>query len=60
MPLAVDHLDQEAQLWYQLLKEEEEEVSWVSLREGLHAHHSPTLFLTISMENYLSQDKWVQ
>lgn len=60
MPLAVDHLDQEAQLWYQLLKEEEEEVSWVSLREGLHACHSPTLFLKISMENYLSQDKWVQ
>lgn len=36
------HLEGEAQLWYQLLKEEEEHITWEKLKEGLHRQYGPT------------------
>ena len=41
MPLAAYHLEGEAQLWYQLLKEEEEHITWEILKEGLHVRYGP-------------------
>ncbi|XP_050258944.1 uncharacterized protein LOC126703934 [Quercus robur] len=41
VPLVTYHLEGEAQLWYQILKEEEKEVTWLTLKEGLNA--SPTI-----------------
>lgn len=42
MPLEAYHLEGEAQFWYQLMKEEEEHVSWDTLKEGLHVRSGPT------------------
>ncbi|GMY34251.1 MDIS1-interacting receptor like kinase 2-like [Fagus crenata] len=41
--LAAYHLEGEAQLWYQLLKSEEE-ITWANLKEGLYARYGPTEF----------------
>ncbi|KAA8535649.1 hypothetical protein F0562_030652 [Nyssa sinensis] len=40
--LAAYHLEGDAQLWYQLLKEEGEVISWALLKEGLHARFGST------------------
>ncbi|KAA8523272.1 hypothetical protein F0562_009695 [Nyssa sinensis] len=42
--LAAYHLEGDAQLWYQLLKEEGEVITWALLKEGLHARFGPTEF----------------
>jgi hypothetical protein len=42
--LAAYHLEGEAQLLYQLFKESEEQVSWETLKNGLHVRHGPTQF----------------
>ncbi|KAA8525663.1 hypothetical protein F0562_007512 [Nyssa sinensis] len=42
--LAAYHLEGDAQLWYQLLKEEGEVITWAFLKEGLHARFGPTEF----------------
>jgi hypothetical protein len=42
--LAAYHLEGEAQLWYQLFKESEEQVSWETLRSELHVRYGPTQF----------------
>ena len=44
IPLAMYHLEGEAQLWYQILKEEEGEVTWLTLKEGLNSRYGPTEF----------------
>ncbi|RVW92477.1 hypothetical protein CK203_042670 [Vitis vinifera] len=43
VPLATYHLEGEAQLWYQILKEEGE-VTWLTLKEGLNSRYGPTEF----------------
>ncbi|RVW74901.1 hypothetical protein CK203_054589 [Vitis vinifera] len=43
VPLATYHLEGEAQLWYQILKEEGE-VAWLTLKEGLNSRYGPTKF----------------
>jgi hypothetical protein len=42
--LAAYYLEGEAQLWYQLFKESEEQVSWETLKDGLHVQYSATQF----------------
>ena len=42
--LATYHLEGEAQLWYQILKEEKGEVTWLTLKEGLNLRYGPTEF----------------
>jgi hypothetical protein len=42
--LAAFHLEGEAQLWYQLLKESDTAVEWEALKEGLHVRYEPTQF----------------
>ena len=42
--LAAYHLEGEAQLWYQLLKEEERVTTWPLLKGGLYTHYGPTEF----------------
>ena len=44
MPLAVYHLEGEAQLWYQLLKEEEQAITWNCLKKGLNVRYGPTQY----------------
>ena len=44
VPLATYHLEGEAQLWYHILKEEEGEVTWLMLKEGLNSRYGPTKF----------------
>ncbi|KAJ8753628.1 hypothetical protein K2173_025619 [Erythroxylum novogranatense] len=42
--LASFHLEGDAQLWYQLLKQEERTITWVELKEGLHSRYGPNQF----------------
>lgn len=44
MGLAAYHLEGEAQLWHQLFKESEEQVSWETLKDGLHVWYGATQF----------------
>jgi hypothetical protein len=45
LPLAAYHLKGDAQLWYQLYKEDDTgEFSWEALKKSLHARYGPTLF----------------
>ncbi|XP_057487988.1 uncharacterized protein LOC130774018 [Actinidia eriantha] len=44
VPLAAYHLENDAQLWYQLLREEGNPITWPLLKEGLHARFGPTDF----------------
>ena len=44
VPLATYHLQGEVQLWYQIIKEEEKEVTWPLLKEGLNSKYGPTEF----------------
>lgn len=44
IPLAAYHLEGEAQLWYQLFKESEEEPTWETMKDGLHARYGPMQF----------------
>jgi hypothetical protein len=44
MALAAFRLEGEAHLWYQLFKEAEENVSWETMKEGLHVWYGPTQF----------------
>lgn len=42
VPLTEYHLEGDAQLWYQLLNDQEELLTWKNLAEGLHAGYGPT------------------
>ncbi|KAA8548911.1 hypothetical protein F0562_000595 [Nyssa sinensis] len=42
--LASFHLEGDAQLWYQLLKQEMGVISWETFKEGLHSRYGPTQF----------------
>jgi hypothetical protein len=44
LPLTAYHLEGEAQLWYRLFKENEEEQTWEAMKDGLHIHYGPTQF----------------
>ncbi|KAA8542515.1 hypothetical protein F0562_023667 [Nyssa sinensis] len=44
VPLASFHLEGGAQLWYQLLKQEEDVMTWKEFTDGLHARYGPTQF----------------
>ena len=44
VPLVTYHLEGEAQLWYQILKEEEGEVTWLTLKERLNSRYGPMEF----------------
>lgn len=44
MGLATYHMEGEAQLWYQLFKESEEQVSWETLKDRLHVRYNATQF----------------
>ena len=44
VPLATYHLESEAQLCYQILKEEEGEVTWLTLKERLNSRYGSTEF----------------
>jgi hypothetical protein len=44
VPLAAYHLEEEAQLWYQLFWESDEALTWETLKEGMHARYGPTQF----------------
>ena len=45
LPLAAYHLEEEAQLWYQLLKDEGEELTWTTLKKGLYTRYGPTKYV---------------
>ena len=53
--LAAYHLEGEAQLWYQLLKEEERVITWPLLKEGLYKWDLTKLKQMGSMREYQSQ-----
>lgn len=40
--MATRHLEEEAQLWHQLLKDDEGQVSWDIFKEAMHARNCPT------------------
>ncbi|KAL5787735.1 hypothetical protein ACOSP7_004684 [Xanthoceras sorbifolium] len=42
--LAYFHLDEDAQLWYQTLKQEKGKLQWQDFSDGLHAQFGPTQF----------------
>ena len=42
VPLAVYHSEGEAQLWYRLLEEEQQAITWNCLEKGLNARYGPT------------------
>jgi hypothetical protein len=42
--LAAYHFEGEVQLWYQLYREANDNLTWDSLKEGLHVHYGPTLY----------------
>jgi hypothetical protein len=42
--LAAYHLEGEAQLWYQIFKEDEEDISWEKLKDTVHVRFGPTQF----------------
>lgn len=44
MALASFHLEEEAQLWYQLLQQDIEIITWASLKAGLMARYGPTQY----------------
>lgn len=44
LPLAAYHLEGEAQLWYQLFKESEDEPTWELMKNSLHVRYGPTQF----------------
>lgn len=54
VPLATYHLEGEAQLWYQILKEEGE-VTWLTLKEGLNSRYGPTEFDDLFLRSYKAQ-----
>ncbi|KAK0580835.1 hypothetical protein LWI29_006834 [Acer saccharum] len=43
--LASFHLEGDAQLWYQLLKQEKESITWAEFKEGLFARFGPNQFV---------------
>jgi hypothetical protein len=44
LPMAAYHLEEEAQMWYQLFRDSEETVTWESLKVALHIHYGLTVF----------------
>jgi hypothetical protein len=42
--MAAYHLEEEAQMWYQLFRDSEETVTWESLKVALHIHYGLTVF----------------
>lgn len=44
VPLASFNLEGDAQLWFQLMKEEHTVVTWADFKEGLHNRYGPTQF----------------
>jgi hypothetical protein len=44
LPMAAYHLEEEAQMWYQLFRDSEETVTWKSLKAALHIRYGPTVF----------------
>ncbi|GAV68292.1 hypothetical protein CFOL_v3_11795 [Cephalotus follicularis] len=44
VPLASFNLEGDTQLWYQLMKEEHEVVTWQVFKEGLHVRYGPTQY----------------
>jgi hypothetical protein len=44
LPMAAYHLEEEAQMRYQLFRDSEEIVTWESLKVALHIRYSPTVF----------------
>jgi hypothetical protein len=44
LPMAAYHLEEEAQMWYQLFRDSEETVTWESLNAALHIRYGPTVF----------------
>lgn len=44
LALAAYHLEGEAQLWYQLFKESEDQMTWEAMKEGLLVQYGPTQF----------------
>ena len=45
-------------MWYQILKEEEGEVTWLTLKEGLNSRHGPTEFDDFFWRSYKAQTGW--
>ena len=44
LPLATYHLNGESQMWYQLFKDSEEVLTWISLKIALHTRYGPIVF----------------
>jgi hypothetical protein len=44
LPMTAYHLEEEAQMWYQLFRDSEETVTWESLKAALHIRYGPTIF----------------
>lgn len=44
VPLASFNLEGDAQLWYQLLKEESPIITWEDFIQGLHSRYGPTQY----------------
>jgi hypothetical protein len=38
------HLEGDAQMWYQLIREDDEVMTWESLKAALHTQYGPTVF----------------
>lgn len=47
LPLVAYHFEGEAQLWYQLLQDEGEELTWTTLKEGLYTRYRPTKYVDV-------------
>lgn len=54
--LASFHLEGDAQLWYQMLKQESVYISWNEFKEGIYSRHVLTNF-SISLESKLNCSK---
>jgi len=42
--MAAYHLEGDAQMWYQLIREDDEVMTWESLKAALHTRYGPTVF----------------
>jgi hypothetical protein len=42
--MATYHLEEEAQMWYQLFQDSDETITWESLKAALHIRYGPTVF----------------
>jgi hypothetical protein len=50
--LTAYHLEGESQMWYQLFQDNEEVVTWESLKDALHIQYGPTVMNLLIFKKY--------